>query len=95
MSRLRLMLVILIAGCSANSLPSDILKFTERRESCDHLRGEMSGEPDQEGAKELEANLKKYCEGTDHELSRLRVKHIKNQAVIDSLSKYPTRIEAH
>lgn len=94
MIRPKFMLAILIAGCSANTLPSDVSKFTERREGCDHLRGEVSGELTKEGRKELEANLKNACEGTDHELSGLRVKYIKNQAVIDLLSKYPTRIEA-
>ena len=95
MNRLKVMLVMLIAGCSATSLPSDVLRFTERREDCDHLRGEVSDEVDQKGRTELEVQLKKSCEGTDHELARLRVKHMKNQMVIDLLSKYPTRIEAH
>ena len=95
MIRPKFMFAILIAGCSANSLPSDVSKFTERREGCDHLRGEVSGELTKEGRKELEVQLKESCEGTDHELARLRMKHMKNQTVIDLLSKYPTRIEAH
>ena len=94
MSRSIFMFVMLITGCCASALPSDVVKFTERREGCDHMRGEISGELDQEGQKEFEANLKESCEGTDHELSGLRVKYLKNHAVINLLSKYPTRIEA-
>ena len=86
---------MLITGCCANAVPSDVVKFTERREGCDHLRSEVGGELDQEGKKEFEANLKESCEGTDRELASLRRKYQKNRVVVELLSKYPFRIEAH
>ena len=89
-----IIVVLFIIGCSANGLPADVEKFTTRRADCDHLRGEVSGEPDPEGNKALEDSLNKYCKGTDRELAELRAKHIKNQAVIDLLTKYETSIEA-
>jgi hypothetical protein len=43
---------------AASGLPADVLKFEERRNLCDHFRGE---EPyDKERRKFLEENLRKY-----------------------------------
>ncbi|MGE5305257.1 MAG: hypothetical protein ACM3TN_18255 [Alphaproteobacteria bacterium] len=51
---------------AAAGLPADVLKFKERRDLCDHFRGE---DPyDKERRKFLEENLKKYCAGTDRDL---------------------------
>ena len=94
MNRLNFVLVLLIAGCCPNAVPSDVMKFTERREGCDHMRGEVGGELNKEEREEFEANLKESCEGTDRELASLRRKYSKNQVVVILLSKYPFRIEA-
>ena len=79
-----LVYLVLILVCAANlfahasekeataRLPADVAKFKERRDICDHFRGE---EPyDAERRKFLEENLNKYCTGTDKELASLKAK---------------------
>ena len=94
MNRLNLLFIILIAGCCAKAVPADVVKFTERRDGCDHMRGEISGELTPEEQKEFDVNLNESCVGTDNELSTLRAKYLKNQVVIELLGKYTARIEA-
>ena len=95
MRRLILLFVMLIAGCCGDTVPSDVVKFTDRRKDCDHLRGDVRGELDQKGQQKFETNFKKFCGGTDRELASLRRKYIKNRVVIDILKTYPYRIEVH
>jgi len=76
---------------AASGLPTDVLKFKERRDLCDHCRGE---EPyDKERRKFLEENLKKYCTGTDRELPSLKTKYKNNEAVLKALADYEVKIE--
>ena len=72
-------------------LAGDVEKFKERRDLCDHFRGE---DPyDEERRKFLEENLKKYCTGTDKELASLKAKYKNNKAVMKVLEKYEEKIE--
>ncbi len=76
---------------SASGLPVDVAKFKERRDLCDHFRGE---EPyDAERRKFLEENLNKYCIGTDRELVSLRTKYSGNEAILRVLAGYEEKIE--
>jgi hypothetical protein len=71
--------------------PSDVANFKERRDICDHFRGE---EPyNEERRKFLEENLKKYCTGSDKELASLKTKYRNNEAVLKALAGYEERIE--
>ena len=73
-------------------LSGDVEKFKERRDLCDHFRGE---DPyDEERRKFLEENLKKYCAGTDKELAYLKAKYKNNKSVMKVLDKYEEKIEA-
>jgi len=76
---------------AASGLPADVVKFKERRDLCDHFRGE---EPyDKERKTFLEKNLKRYCTGTDKELASLKTKYKDNEAVLKALGDYEAKIE--
>lgn len=73
-------------------VPADVADFKERRDLCDHFRGE---EPyDYERRRFLEENLKRYCTGTDKELASLKATYRNNKSVMDVLEKYEETIEA-
>ncbi|WAC71254.1 hypothetical protein OU995_16850 [Roseateles sp. SL47] len=55
--------------------PVALKAFLERREVCDHLRGEIPEPGDQEAIDEVIASINKYCDGTDAELARLKRAH--------------------
>ncbi len=77
---------------AAPGLPADVVKFKERRDLCDHFRGE---EPyDAERRKFLEENLKKYCTGIDKELTSLKANYKNDKTVMRVLEKYEEKIEA-
>lgn len=73
-------------------LAGDVEKFKERRDLCDHFRGE--DQYDEDRGKFLEENLKKYCTGTDKELASLKAKYKNNKTVMKVLEKYEEKIEA-
>jgi len=73
-------------------LTGDVEKFKERRDLCDHFRGE---DPyDEQRKKFLEENLKKYCTGTDKELASLKAKYKNNKTLMKVLEKYDEKIES-
>jgi hypothetical protein len=78
---------------AAFKLPVDVASFKERRDACDHFRGEESY--DQERRKFLVESLEKYCTGTDRELAALKAKYKSNKTVIDVLREYEEKIEAN
>lgn len=72
-------------------LPADVRAFIQRRDGCDHFRGEEAF--DAERAKFLEVQLKKLCTGTDAQLARLRKTYAGNPKVIRVLAGYERTIE--
>ena len=72
-------------------LPADVATFKERRDLCDHFRGE---EPyDAERRTFLEESMNKYCTGTDKELASLKRRYKGNTVVLKVLSEYEETIE--
>ncbi|WP_196233077.1 hypothetical protein [Sphingomonas segetis] len=95
--RSALAVAIALAGCTApaqvgaRALPADVAAFVERRDACDHFRGE---EPyDAARAAELKTKLAETCTGTDAALAALRRKYSGNRQVIERLSGYDGQIE--
>ena len=94
---MRLLLILSLAlyaagAQSAERLPVDVAKFMERRDGCDHFRGE---DPyDEERRKFLAKNMKALCTGTDRQLARLKSKYKGNASVMEKLNGYEPRIEA-
>jgi hypothetical protein len=72
-------------------LPRDVVEFKERRDLCDHFRGEDAY--NEERGKFLAEGMKKSCTGTDKELASLKSKYSNNEAVIKALADYEEKIE--
>ena len=82
---------------NAKPLPREVRVFIERREGCDHFRGEPVPEPadDPKGErrKRIEAALRTLCTGTDAELARLRARYRNDAAVAAALADFEDDIE--
>ena len=76
---------------AADALPNDVLKYTERRDSCDHWRGEAGY--DEERKAEIDWAACQSCPGSDSGLARLKAKYKSNAAVMARLADYELRIE--
>ena len=72
---------------------ADIDEFVERREICDHLRGEFPDPPNAERAKEIIEGIKEYCAGTDAQLAALKIRFADSPSVMDKLNVYEPHIE--
>lgn len=72
-------------------LPPDVAKYIERRDTCDHWRGEEGDD------KERQADIKRgqcqSCPGSDSGLAKLTKKYETNKAVRARLAQYEGRIE--
>ncbi len=88
-----LIAVSTVSGAREPPIPGDVANFIQRRDVCDHFRGEpYEGDPERRRFVEQQSN--RYCTGTDRELAALRRKYSANPAVLDRLSGYETCIEA-
>lgn len=83
--------VIAAAPHRAPGLPADVARFIERRDQCDHLRGEDGY--DAARAAELERKLRAMCKGTDAELARLKRTHARDVRARAALAGYDPAIE--
>ena len=71
--------------------PPDVEDFIDRRELCDHFRGE---EPyDAERARFLAAQINETCTGTDKALRELKDKYQDNAEIMKRLNAFETNIE--
>ncbi|MFC7288007.1 hypothetical protein ACFQPC_08170 [Herminiimonas glaciei] len=73
-------------------LPADVARFVEKRDGCDHFRGEEAY--DEERRQFLLKNMNKLCRGTDARLLQLKKKYAGRPAVIGKLNDYEEQIEA-
>jgi hypothetical protein len=76
---------------TAGSLPADVRRFKERRDECDHFRGEEPSDPARTA--ELQAALERTCTGTDAALVALRRRHSGDAAVMVALADYESDVE--
>ena len=86
-------LTLLMLSCAAGQPSVNIDKFFERREICDHLRGEFPDPPDPDRAKEILDGVNEYCTGTDAQLADLKNRYADNPAIMERLNAYAPRIE--
>ena len=79
------------------NLPSDVKLFVERRDGCDHFRGEPWPEADDPESKErrefILRNIRELCTGTDGRLAELRNKYRNSPVLSELLNEYEDRIE--
>ena len=78
--------LVLTLMASTAPLPPAVTRFFERRQGCDHWRGEYSEDPVRR--RQIEAGARKECTGIDRELDRLRRLYRRNAAVRDALKDY-------
>lgn len=72
-------------------LPPEVVAFRERRDECDHFRGE---DPyDEERAAFLSEALTRTCTGTDAELKALRARYAGDPRVLAALAEYEDEAE--
>lgn len=81
------------ATAAEAGLPSDIAKYVEQREGCDHFWGEIPDPLDAQRMKEIEREIRQLCTGTDRKLAQLKRKYAKNQAVLKCLNEFEEKIE--
>ena len=72
--------------------PPDVAAFIERRDRCDHFRGE---DPfDEERRRFLQQQTLQLCVGTDQQLAALKKQYQDNAAIMGKLNQYEVSIEA-
>jgi hypothetical protein len=76
-----------IAVLAQDYLPRDVQRFIDRREGCDHMRGE----PDR--LNDLSREIRKLCGGTDKELAQLKRKYAANSTIMQVLNQFEASIE--
>lgn len=89
--RILLFLPPVVWASGLSDHPADVDDFIDRREICDHFRGE---EPyDAERAEFLAKRLAETCSGTDRELRSLKQKYGDEHAVLRALERFEDDIE--
>lgn len=90
---LTLLALLLCGGFPARAAehPGDLRQVLERREACDHWRGEAGR--DKERQRDIDRGVCRTCSGTDAELAKLKKKHKANPAVMDVLDELEETIE--
>src|SRR5882672_8712503 len=84
--------IFLASGVVAQTrLPEEVARFIERRNACDHFRGEEAY--DAKRREFLEQQMLKLCVGSDKELAGLKKKYSGNKAVVTKLNGYEAQIE--
>lgn len=89
-----ILLALLLGGgwpARAAEHPGDLRKFLERREQCDHWRGEAGY--DEVRQRDIDRGVCRTCTGMDAELARLKKKYKANPAAMDLLDELEDRIE--
>lgn len=79
---------------ASEPLPGDVQRFIDRREGCDHMRGEMPTPGGKRWMRQMRQEIKKLCEGTDEELARLKKKYAMKKSVLRRLDEFEPGIEA-
>ena len=75
------------------ALPTDVQRFVQRRDLCDHFRGEEPYDADRRAF--LEARTREFCTGTDADLDALKRKYERRRDVMQRLAHYEVTIESH
>ena len=81
-------LALVLLSCTVDHPQIDVEKFYERRENCEHFRGEFPDPPEPERVKEIIDGVNEYCTGTDAQLAVQR-----KPAIMEKLNAYEPHIE--
>jgi len=88
------LLAPLLPALGQESFPRDVQRFVDRREGCDHMRGEIPEPSEKQRMKEVSREIRKLCTGTDKELVQLKRKYATNSTVMQVLNQFEPDIEA-
>jgi hypothetical protein len=80
-------------GQTNATLPSDVVKYIDKRDLCDHFRGEIPDPSDKTRMEQVNKAIDQYCSGTDAKLASLKAKYKDSKTVQDALSEYDPHIE--
>jgi len=89
-----LCIVLASCACAQSEFPRAVQSFAEKRDQCDHFRGEVPDSPDDERMSEVNQAIDRFCTGTDQQLSRLKKKYAGDTRVSAKLDAYEPTIEA-
>lgn len=89
-----LLLTIVLPSIAEDRLPRDVRRFVERREGCDHMRGEIPAPREKRHLPELLRETQRLCMGTDVQLAQLKKKYQENSSVMQLLGEFEPDIEA-
>jgi hypothetical protein len=88
---LPLAILFTVEAYAQSKWPIDVQRFIERRDACDHFRGE---DPyDQERREFLHRKMKEFCIGSDKELTSLKTKYRNDKRITARLNEYEEQIE--
>lgn len=94
---LRILLPLLASfafrASAAEKLPADARAFIEKRQGCDHMRGEVPDPTDAQRMREVSREIGKLCKGTDRRLAELKRKYAADRAIMRQLNQFETHIE--
>lgn len=76
------------------ALPGDVVQYVNRRNLCDHFRGEPTPASDASRAEQVQQAVEKYCARADMQLAALKAKYSNNKTVLHALSGYASHINS-
>jgi len=81
--------------CASTHLPQEITDYKDKRDGCEHWRGEPipDGPEGKPRAEEIDRNIKNLCTGMDKQLADFKSKYKDNKDVMSLLSEYEEIIE--
>jgi len=88
------LLVPVSSSLADEPLPRDVQRFVDRREGCDHMRGEMPDPGERQRARAMSREIQQLCAGTDHSLAQLKKRYAKNPVVMRHLDEFEPAVEA-
>jgi hypothetical protein len=71
----------------------DLQRFIDKREGCDHMRGEIPEPGEKQRMREVNREIRKLCKGTDKDLAQLTRKYSANGSVMQRLNEFEPDIE--
>ncbi len=85
-------LLAVLAGC-ASPPAVDLKTYLERRQMCDHMRGEFPDPPDPERMRDIQVQVAQFCPGSDAQLAALKARYRDDPAVMAKLDALEPTIE--
>lgn len=82
-----------LSSLATETLPPDVRNYVDKREGCDHMRGEIPDPSDKQRMRAVNREIRKLCKGTDEKLAQLKKKYAKNPYVMRRLAEFDPGIE--